>query len=193
MKFSIRSFPTGKEELQKYTSDHPWCAPAQLHLLHALKNDEGFNKQALKTGLFFTNTQWLNWQLNHVEPQPELPAFEPLHTVDYFLSQGIKITEEPISDDKIGKQLKSFTEWLKSMKKVNARGVPTLDDASTNRIQKIAEVSNVEADIVTEAMAEVLQKQGKSLKAIEVYEKLSLTDPSKSAYFAAQIERLKTP
>ena len=204
MKYSIKYFPTGKEELRKYVSDHPWCAPAQLHLLHSLKGDPGFDKQALKTGLFFNNTQWLNWQLNHVGaglasalpeplPEPELLAFEPLHMVDYFASQGIKISEDAMPDDKMGKQLKSFTEWLKSMKKIQARGVPNLDEATNNKIQKIAEGSNVETDVVTEAMAEVLEKQGKSGKAIEVYKKLSLTDPSKSAYFAAQIERLKTP
>jgi len=41
-------------------------------------------------------------------------------------------------------------------------------------------------------MAEVLVKQGKSEKAIEMYQKLSLLNPSKSAYFAAKIERIKS-
>jgi hypothetical protein len=41
-------------------------------------------------------------------------------------------------------------------------------------------------------MAEVLMKQGKREKAIEMFEKLSLMNPSKSAYFAAKIESLKT-
>jgi hypothetical protein len=37
-----------------------------------------------------------------------------------------------------------------------------------------------------------LIKQNKQEKAIEMYEKLSLMNPSKSAYFAAKIESLKT-
>jgi hypothetical protein len=40
-------------------------------------------------------------------------------------------------------------------------------------------------------MAEVLIKQGLIQKAIEVYEKLSLLDPAKSATFAAKISELK--
>jgi len=45
--------------------------------------------------------------------------------------------------------------------------------------------------VVTEAMAEVWEKQGNAVKAQELYEKLSLLDPAKSAYFAAKIEHLK--
>ena len=45
-------------------------------------------------------------------------TFEPMHMVDYFASQGIKLSEEVQPADKLGKQLKSFTEWLKTMKKV---------------------------------------------------------------------------
>jgi hypothetical protein len=40
-------------------------------------------------------------------------------------------------------------------------------------------------------MAEVLLKQGKKESAIEVYNKLSLLNPSKTPYFAAKIEAIK--
>jgi hypothetical protein len=39
-------------------------------------------------------------------------------------------------------------------------------------------------------MAEVWLKQGNKEKAADVYRKLSLRNPSKSAYFAAKIESL---
>ncbi len=121
--------------------------------------------------------------------------FEPLHTRDYFASQGIKITEEPTTNDKLGNQMKSFTEWLKSMKKIhkeNLSSAPSYRENETDRdIQQIAEYSNEDAAIVTEAMAEVLVKQNKTEKAIEVYEKLSLQNPAKSAYFAGKINSLK--
>ena len=120
-------------------------------------------------------------------------SFEPLHTVDYFLSQGIKITEAPIANDKLGNQVKSFTEWLKSMKKIHKEKMGEGDEQTDKTIQQIAEYSNADAEIVTEAMADVLLKQNKTEKAIEVYEKLSLLNPSKSAYFAGKIDRLKTP
>ncbi|HUS00948.1 MAG TPA: hypothetical protein VMY77_04435 [Chitinophagaceae bacterium] len=120
-------------------------------------------------------------------------AFEPLHTTDYFASQGIKLTDEPVTNDKLGSQLKSFTEWLKSMKKIHQEKLPEGDEQTDKNIQQIAENSNAEAEVLTEAMADVLIKQNKTGKAIEVYEKLSLINPSKSAYFAAKIDRLKTP
>jgi len=40
-------------------------------------------------------------------------------------------------------------------------------------------------------MAEVWIKQGNTAKAEEIYRKLSLLDPLKTAYFAAKIEDLK--
>ncbi|HEY8688843.1 MAG TPA: hypothetical protein VIM07_06375 [Chitinophagaceae bacterium] len=122
----------------------------------------------------------------------DLIAFEPLHTVDYFLSQGIKLTDAPVTNDKLDNQMKSFTEWLKSMKKIHKEKLLEGDEQTDKNIQQIAEHSNTDAEVVTEAMANVLLKQNKSEKAIEVYEKLSLLNPSKSAYFAAKIDSLKT-
>ena len=119
------------------------------------------------------------------------PAFEPMHLVDYFASQGIKLSDEVQTADKLGKQLKSFTEWLKTMKKIHIPDSEANASISDIAIQALAAKSNKEGEIVTEAMAEVLVQQGKAAKAIEVYQKLSLLNPSKSAFFAAKIEQLK--
>ena len=135
-------------------------------------------------------------------PGDEGLSFEPMHLVDYFASQGIKLSEvEPT--DKLGKQLKSFTEWLKTMKKLPGQAdqqAPAGNQPSTATgasdqpdltVQALAEKSNQEEEVLTEAMATVLASQGKRGKAIELYQKLSLMNPSKSAYFAAKIEQLK--
>jgi hypothetical protein len=119
------------------------------------------------------------------------PAFEPMHLVDYFASQGIKLSEEVQTADKLGKQLKSFTEWLKTMKKIHIPDSEASAGITDIAIQALAAKSNKEGEIVTEAMADVLVQQGKAAKAIEVYQKLSLLNPSKSAFFAAKIEQLK--
>ena len=118
-------------------------------------------------------------------------SFEPYHTVDYFASQGIKLSQEEVSKDKFGKQLKSFTEWLKTMKRLPAQQVVQLDTSTERKVEHLAEDSVHNADVITEAMAEVWLKQGNREKAIETYNKLSLLNPSKRAYFAALIENLK--
>jgi hypothetical protein len=119
-------------------------------------------------------------------------SFEPYHTVDYFASLGIKFKGDEKPKDKFGQQLKSFTEWLKTLKKVpETGGVVTANGPEDRNVTKLAEHSLVEGEVVTEAMADVWEKQGKFEKAIETYRKLSLLNPSKSAYFAAKIDHLK--
>jgi len=127
-----------------------------------------------------------------VEPAAEIPLENVAHhRIDYFESQGIKL-EEDKNADKLGTQLKRFTEWLKQMKRVNPTQVELkTDEAGESQVQNIAQHSNETQEVVTETMAEVLAKQGKLEQAIEIYEKLSFNNPSKSVYFAAKIEELK--
>lgn len=118
--------------------------------------------------------------------------FEPYHTVDYFASQGIKAQEEENPKDKFTQQLKSFTGWLKTLKKlpvVEINRAPVTQ--GEHKVEQLAKHSLQEGDVVTEAMAEVWEKQGNNAKAIEIYRKLSLLEPAKSVYFAAKIEDLK--
>jgi hypothetical protein len=118
--------------------------------------------------------------------------FEPYHTVDYFASQGIKFRDDEKPKDQFSQQLKSFTEWLKMMKRIPAAGTTIVTDTVTEkRVEQLAEHSLAERHVVTEAMAEVWTKQGNRAKAEEIYRKLSLLDPAKSSYFAAKIEDLK--
>jgi len=123
----------------------------------------------------------------------ELPlSFEPYHTVDYFASQGIKPTVDDKPTDRFGQQLKSFTEWLKTLRKLPAQEIEKIaDTASEQKVIHLAEHSIENRNVETEAMAEVWIKQGQPEKAIEIYSKLSLLNPAKSVYFALLIEDLK--
>lgn len=126
------------------------------------------------------------------EPAASTPIFEPYHTVDYFASQGIRLVLEENPSDKLGKQLKSFTDWLKVMRKLPQKNREIVPDIAAERqVQAIAAHSIERKEVVTEAMAEVLAKQGMREKATEMYRKLSLLEPEKSAYFAEKIEKLK--
>ena len=64
------------------------------------------------------------------------------------------------------------------------------DRVAEQAIQNFAAHSIEGKEPVTETMAEVLAKQGMPERARVVYEKLSLLNPDKSAYFAAKIEQL---
>lgn len=131
-------------------------------------------------------------KLDAVHTSKDELLFEPYHTVDYFASQGIKITEEVKSDDKFGKQLKSFTEWLKTMKRLPVSEIAQKPiTVSEQNVEELAEHSLENKEIMTEAMAEVWAKQGNPQKAVEIYQKLSLLEPNKSTYFATLIEDLK--
>jgi hypothetical protein len=62
----------------------------------------------------------------------------------------------------LGKQLKSFTDWLKTMKKVQpakmeADTTTPVDTLGSNFSRK----SNTEGEVLTETMAEVFVQQGK--------------------------------
>ncbi len=239
--------------LKELTDRHPYFSPAHFFLLQNIKDDDAaFEKQAVKTNLFFNNPHWLNFQIKQTSavaiveepkitvpetiiPLPEMAIvddlpdntdapdpnthhqekeiepmhielkmpeqksnlaaeamlFEPMHMVDYFASQGIKLTEEVQTADKLGKQLKSFTEWLKTMKKVHVENEAENPVKTDTSVQLLAENSNTETEVLTESMAEVFARQGKMAKASEVYQKLSLLNPAKSTYFAAKLENLK--
>lgn len=126
-------------------------------------------------------------------PNNESLVFEPYHTVDYFASQGIKNIIEERPKDKLGQQLKSFTEWLKTIRQLPPQEVAALtsDSGSEEKVIQLATNSLEDGNIETESMAEVWIKQGKPEKAIDIYNKLSLIYPSKSSYFAGLIEKLK--
>lgn len=115
---------------------------------------------------------------------------EPYHTVDYFASQGIKTLLDNQNDD-LGKKVRSFTAWLKTMKSLQpVQGNDSIEDDDE-------EIDNGNGDqvkteiIATEAMAEVYLKQGLAHKAIEVYAKLSLQNPANSHIFATKIIQIK--
>ncbi|RYY40837.1 MAG: hypothetical protein EOO08_06830 [Chitinophagaceae bacterium] len=122
-------------------------------------------------------------------PEGDL-SFDPYHAVDYFASQGIKLSREEVGTDKFGKQLKSFTDWLKTMKRITPEAASNLDAKAEAGVEHMADHSVKDSNVLTESMAEVWLKQGNKRKAADIYRKLSLLHPQKSAYFADKINSL---
>jgi hypothetical protein len=127
-----------------------------------------------------------------VTAEPVL-TFEPYHTIDYFASQGIRLKLDENPTDQLGKQLKSFTDWLKVMRRLPQKEKGIVPDrVAEQAVQSFAAHSIEGKEVLTETMAEVLAMQGMPERARLVYEKLSLLNPGKSAYFAAKIEQLNS-
>lgn len=133
----------------------------------------------------------------------QAPLIQPLFTSDYFAFTGQELPEQ-IENDKrpTMEQLHSFTGWLRTLKRAQGTTDPDLkeDEASMAAraesedagIKKSAEASlKADEEVLTEAMAEVRVSKGQVDKAIDIYRKLSLSNPEKSAYFAQKIADLK--
>jgi hypothetical protein len=120
----------------------------------------------------------------------QLIPIEPYHTVDYFASQGIKLSHS-FEKDELGTKVKSFTDWLRTMKKLQPETPEIRSSESLFPQLNKQEVQQPVHEIITEAMAEVYLKQGLKEKAIEVYNKLSLQNPANKHIFAAKLSLIK--
>ncbi len=93
---------------------------------------------------------------------------------------------------------KTFDSWhtyqpptiqIKSKKQ---KAAPPLRNTET-LVKEIAQRSLLEQDeVISETLAAILARQGQTEKAIKMYERLILLFPKKSAFFAAQINKLKS-
>lgn len=113
----------------------------------------------------------------------------PMHTVDYFASQGIKVNWQSGPKDNLSKKMMSFTDWLKQVKQNEKSGTVTQLE---KKVAEDAVLSVRREEVVTEAMAEVLLRQGHREQAIQLFKKLSFQIPEKSSYFATRIEQIKS-
>lgn len=68
----------------------------------------------------------------------------------------------------------------------------SIDPKEEKKVEQLAGNSLQQNEVITEAMAAIWIKQGNPAKAREIYAKLSLLEPSKSAYFANRINDLNT-
>ena len=107
----------------------------------------------------------------------------------------------------------SFTEWLFHFKAKSAAEKQEVKEKKALKAawqkEKLAEAADeeleeipepifkqamdsisLESSMISEALAEILAKQGKKDKAVAMYKKLSLRNPEKNIYFANRIQEL---
>jgi hypothetical protein len=189
-KYDLENSPLLLSQLQKTCSFFP--NTLQIHQLLKLEASDTLTAPMEEKLSSLISDQLAQFK----EPiSPDTSMFEkeltPLQK-DYFAAQGIEIDLSKLPQDKFTQQLRSFTAWLKVLKeKESIPNSPELEEAQEKEISAIAEKANIMEEVVTEAMAEVWEKQGNSRKAIALYSKLSFIFPEKSVYFASRIEQLK--
>lgn len=133
-------------------------------------------------------------------------TFQPLYTDDYF---AYKRLQEPDSAEELNEKgmadMRSFTDWLREMKQSFAKKadkdwyhqqlhrIYVDDDPEVSEaVEKMAmESITLNDDIVSETLAEIWARQRQYQTAIQIYQKLSLLNPNKSAYFAQKIQELQ--
>ncbi|XZF15296.1 hypothetical protein ACTHGU_04100 [Chitinophagaceae bacterium MMS25-I14] len=155
---------------------------------------------------------------NHrYEPTSKEQLIQPIYTEDYFLHQGIAVDEHiPAELDHMDKEkslmrMMSFSEWLQHFKTQNQKEKEEEEDKKALKSmwqkEKLAAAMEEENDdipddvfemavnsitkeegLISESLAEILIKQGKYDKAIDMYRKLSLRNPQKNTYFAQKID-----
>ncbi|MEI8280074.1 MAG: hypothetical protein WCG87_09945 [Bacteroidota bacterium] len=125
----------------------------------------------------------------------------------------LSVQNTPVEDPKSLMVVMSFTEWLTHFKTKGEKAKEEQQDqknlktmwqkeklaaAMEEENEEIPEnvfamaVNSItkEDDLASESLAEILIKQGKHDKAIDMFRKLSLRNPQKSTYFARRIEGL---
>ena len=133
-------------------------------------------------------------------------TFQPLYTDDYFAYKRLKEPEQAEQlSEKAAAEMKSFTSWLKEMKHTFAekaskqwyhqqmhRSYEDVDPEVSEAVEKMAmESITLNDNIVSETLAEIWARQHQYQTAIHIYQKLSLLNPNKSAYFAQKIKELQ--
>jgi len=189
-KYDMVNSPLLLTQLQKTTSFFP--SAIQIHQWLKLEDTDTISAPMEEKLSSLISDQLAQFKepvtLDNADYEMELTPLQK----DYFAAQGIEIDLSTLPQDKFTQQLRSFTAWLKVLKeKEGAPNTPDLAEAQEKEITAIAEKANIMEEVVTEAMAEVWEKQGNSRKAIALYSKLSFIFPEKSVYFASRIEQLK--
>ena len=101
---------------------------------------------------------------------------------------------EPTSSEHLDVHQQQQNELINKFVNSDTDSIGRLRSKASDNTDETSDLSEKSAtyddDLVTENLAEIMQKQGKQEKAIEIYQQLKLKFPEKKAYFAEKIEKL---
>jgi hypothetical protein len=202
----------GVAELRQLAGDYPWCHTYHLLLLKRMHTagDNSFHEQLSLSAIHVCDRSVL-YHLIHCDrfsvfaakpfipeplthepaPQEEMILVPELHAETPLHVQPDPLTvPETVAEDAPVPVKPPRTDLIEKFIETEPRIVPREGDFQESVM--IAEKSNIPAmDFVTETLANIYLQQGNKGKAIKIFEKLSLTIPEKSSYFAARIEEIR--
>lgn len=121
-----------------------------------------------------------------IPPESEEPD-EPLQPEEPYEPLESEEPEEEVTDAvplTPGDLIERFIRISPTIERMTPGDYPPVRDLS-------ADSNNEQGTFITETLAKIYVNQGYFTKAINIYEKLSLQYPEKSAYFAGRIEKIK--
>ncbi len=130
-------------------------------------------------------------QLEHrahpLPTDPVIPSIGKVALKETELIEQIKSSKQQIKSEgvKHSEQTEIIDQFIKTQPTIG-KGKPIAEAKDLTE-----KIELHETHIVSETLVEILLKQGKKEKAIEMLKKLIWKFPQKKAYFAAQIEELK--
>ena len=166
-------------ELQQLLEDHPWFTVARREALSRQGDDEEALRRALsRDAIFFlSRDEMLRLLTGKVKPAEE-PEPEKTVRPQYYVVGGDYFGREDF--ERLEEEGFSVTTPVFGARAGSVEYAP-------------AATAEVDADrtMVSETLAEIYTAQELYQRSIEIYEKLILLNPEKSAYFAALIETVK--
>ncbi len=125
---------------------------------------------------------------NSEKPTRKSKSLDP----DEGLLKEIKSSKKKIKPEgfKQKEQIEIIDQFIKAQPTITKAKASTVENQAIEK-EDAEDNATYSENIVSETLAEILIKQGKKEKAIEVLKKLIWKFPQKKAYFAAQIEDLK--
>ena len=173
----VRTLPV--QELQQLLEDFPWFTVARREAIARQGGDEAALRRTIaRNAVFFLSREGLFHLLTDPAPQPEAPAEEPVRRPRYYVSGGDYFGQEDF--EQLEREGGSVTTPVFGARAGSVEYAPA-----------VVEEVDSERAMVTETLAEIYRQQELYPRAIEIYEKLILLYPEKSAYFASLIEKVK--
>lgn len=191
-------------DLRELTERYPAFEGGWMLYLKNLKNlnDVSFEQELINGAIRIQNRRKLYLFLKQQEKEPESTQeadasdqIDDIYSLIFPTEYRLETDEKPegsLSEiarsiqDKPGKKVRLIDKFLEAQPKMPP--IKEAQDASPMDGKPVKE--EVSEDFVTETLASIYAQQGYYKKALQIFEKLSLKYPEKSAYFAAQMEKI---